>query len=88
MPCMRTTIRIQDELYRKVKVRAAESGRTLGEVIEDAVRSALLPRASGPSELPRLPTYGSGGTLPGVDISNNAALLDLMEEDLPLDARR
>ena len=85
---MRTTIRIQDDLYRKVKVRAAESGRTVGEVIEDAVRSALLPRASGSPELPRFPTYGSGGTLPGVDISNNAALLDLMEEDLPLDARR
>jgi hypothetical protein len=27
-----------------------------------------------------LPTYGSGGVLPGVDLDDTAALLDLMDE--------
>jgi hypothetical protein len=28
-----------------------------------------------------LPTFGGGRILPGVDLSNNAALRDLMDED-------
>jgi hypothetical protein len=27
----------------------------------------------------RLPTFNGGGTLPGVDLDNSAALLDIME---------
>ncbi|WP_250578262.1 ribbon-helix-helix protein, CopG family, partial [Mycobacterium tuberculosis] len=34
---MRTTIRIDDELYREVKAKAARSGRTVAAVLEDAV---------------------------------------------------
>jgi plasmid stability protein len=47
---MRTTIRIDDELYREVKARAARSGRTVAAVLEDAVRRGLAPserRAGG-----------------------------------------
>ena len=50
MPNMRTTIRIDDELYREVKARAARSGRTVAAVLEDAVRRGLAPaerRAGG-----------------------------------------
>jgi hypothetical protein len=85
---MRTTIRIQDDLYRRVKSRAAADGRTVGEFIEDAVRDALVPRRHVPTELPGLPVYGGGGVMPGVDLGSNAALRDLLDEDLPLDARR
>ncbi len=28
-----------------------------------------------------LPTYGAGGTFPGIDINNSAELLDIMEAD-------
>ncbi|MBO0866696.1 MAG: CopG family transcriptional regulator, partial [Mycobacterium sp.] len=38
---MRTTIRIDDELYRAVKAKAARSGRTVAAVLEDAVRRGL-----------------------------------------------
>ncbi|MEO7837544.1 MAG: ribbon-helix-helix protein, CopG family, partial [Acidimicrobiales bacterium] len=38
---MRTTIRIDDALYRQVKARSAAAGRTVASVIEDAVRRAL-----------------------------------------------
>lgn len=86
---MRTTIRIQDELYRRAKARAAESGRSVGGFIEDAVRDALEPRIERPPrELPEFPVYGGGGLMPGVDLSSYADLLDLLDEDVPLDARR
>lgn len=40
--CMDTTIRILDErAYGELKARAALSGRTLGEVVNEAIRSYL-----------------------------------------------
>ncbi|MGH3326730.1 MAG: ribbon-helix-helix domain-containing protein [Streptomycetales bacterium] len=84
----RTTIRIDDELLRKLKVRAAESGRTVGDLVEDAVRLALSTSGALTADLPTLPTYGGGGVLPGVDLASNAALRDAMEQGLPVDALR
>ena len=49
---MRTTIRIQDELYRRAKSRAAAGGRSVGEFIEDAIRDALDSRTTSPADLP------------------------------------
>lgn len=86
---MRTTITIDDELYRTVKQRATRSGRTIGEIIEDALRRALDERNSANIEpLAPLPTYGGTGVLPGVDLANNAALRDLMDTGEPVDALR
>jgi hypothetical protein len=34
---------------------------------------------SGPGQTPRLPVFGEGGLLPGVDLDNSAALLDAMD---------
>ncbi|MGH3685490.1 MAG: hypothetical protein ACRDRU_16705 [Pseudonocardiaceae bacterium] len=38
---MKTTIEIDDELFRRVKVRAAEQGSSLRSVFEDALRRVL-----------------------------------------------
>ena len=77
---MRTTIRLPDELLSAAKRRAIDTGRTLNEVIEDALRAALAQdeelAQTGPVELP---TFGSGGVLPGVDLDDTGSLLDLME---------
>ncbi len=40
---MRTTIRIDDEVYRRVKQVADRSDRTIGQVIEDAIQLAFRP---------------------------------------------
>lgn len=78
---MRTTLRIDDALLTTYKEIAAKSGKTLGEVIEEALRESLVRRREM-EERPqvRLTTVGGTGLLPGVDITDNAALLDLMEE--------
>jgi Arc/MetJ family transcription regulator len=85
---MRTTVRIDDALYRRVKARAAQTGRTTGEVIEDALRMVLRPPGRAEVELPPLPVFGGGGVLPGVDLASNAALRERMDEDTGIDALR
>jgi hypothetical protein len=88
MPNVRTTIRIDDGLYRRAKSHAAASGRSVGEFIEDAIRDALDARPREPAKLPDLPVHGGAGLMPGVDLSSYASLLDLMDEASSLDARR
>ena len=78
---MRTTIRLDDKLLSEAKRLAAESGRTLTSVIEDALRAALaLRKQPGAARRVKLKTHGSGGLQPGVDLNDSAALLELMEQ--------
>jgi hypothetical protein len=79
---MRTTIHIDDQLLRAAKKAAAETGRTFTALVEDALRQVLAARKR-PAPVPpfELPTLNLGGTMPGVDLDNSAALLDLMEQD-------
>jgi len=76
---MRTTIRLDDHLLAQAKQLAARTHRTLTAVIEDALREVLARRNQTRKKVVKLPTYGGSGTRPGVDISNSAALLDIME---------
>lgn len=85
---MRTTVRIDDDLYRRLKQRAVETGRTIGSLIEDAVRAALAPKPPSSEELEPLPTCGGSGVMPGVDITSNVAVRDAMDADESLDALR
>jgi hypothetical protein len=78
---MRTTVQLPDDLMKAAKRHAVDTGRTLTAVIEDALRGALArERAVGRPEPVDLPTFGSGGVLPGVDLDDSAALLNVMDE--------
>lgn len=81
---MRTTVNLHDGLLETVKLRAREQHRTLGEVVEDALRHYLLfvdrPVEAGPP----LPVFKGGtGMAPGIDPRSNASLYEAMyaEED-------
>ena len=74
---MRTTVRLDDALLTAAKRHALETGRTLTSLIEEGLRRVLAERPSAQGRR-RLPTYGSGGMLPGVDIDDSAALEDVM----------
>jgi hypothetical protein len=79
---MRTTVRLDDALLRQAKKLAAETGRSLTAVIEDALRETIN-RRSARNALPgkfRLPAFKGRGLRPGIDLDNSAELLDLMEE--------
>jgi Arc/MetJ family transcription regulator len=76
---MRTTIKIDDHLLADAKAQGAKSGRTLNEVVEDALRESLGRRDRAVREQQvELPTFSSD-IAPGVDLDDNSALLDLME---------
>jgi hypothetical protein len=77
---MRTTIRIDEELLKKAKIQAARRGTTITAIIEDALRESLSRQDnSQPREPVHLVTFMGKGLLPGVDLDDTAALLDLME---------
>ena len=77
---MRTTVRLHEPLLAEAKKYAAETGKTLTAVIEDALRETLARRKQGTkARRVRLPTLRGGKLQPGVDLDDNSALLDLME---------
>jgi hypothetical protein len=81
-------VTIEDSVFREAKAEAARTGRTLGGVIEDALRAAMHRPTVEDAELPPLPTYGGSGVREGVDLSSNAAIQDLLDEGVSLDALR
>ena len=77
---MRTTININDRLLSEAKKRAADTHRTLTAVIEDALRLALREKnRKADTGRIRIPTSGSGGVLPGINLDDSSSLLDRME---------
>jgi Arc/MetJ family transcription regulator len=85
---MRTTIRIDDALYREVKQRAAAAGRPVSAVLEDAVRSGLRGSERPARGRYRVRPSGSGGLRPGVDLDHGAELREVLDEESSLDALR
>ena len=78
--CMRTTIRIDDQLLKETKQLAAKTGKTLTAVIEDALRETLARQEEGQLRVPvKLPVVEGNGLQAGVDLDDSAALLELME---------
>ena len=77
---MRITIRLDDELRRDAQKEAAATGQTFSQFVAEALRENIARRhPESKRERITLPTFGGDGTLPGVDINNNAALLDFMD---------
>lgn len=88
---MRTTVILPDELYRQVKERARVDDVTFTSILETALRRELARRdrpSLGPVDVHLAPASGSGGVRPGVEIADNAALLEIMEEGLPIEKLR
>jgi hypothetical protein len=77
--CVRTTIRMDDQLFTELKKTAAAEGRTLASVIEDALRESLARRDSQVSTAPfRFPTFHGTGLAPGV---NPDDLFEVIDQD-------
>jgi len=78
---MRTTVRLDDALLQQAKREAVRRHETLTALIEQGLRLVLahsqLPRRRKRVTLPRC--KAGGGVLPGIDLNNSAAVLDLME---------
>ena len=78
---MRTTIRIKDDLLRRAKKRAAEEGRTLTSLIEDALALVVAKPKAKRRGLVELPvSRASGGVLPGIDLNRSSDLEEAMNQ--------
>lgn len=78
--CMRTTLNLKDQLMRDIKRRAAEEGRTLTAVVEEALREHLRRDAEHTSSSFRLHLVTvPGAPRAGVDLDDRDALYEVME---------
>ena len=86
---MRTTIRLDDGLLDQARAEARRRGETLTSLIEKGLRRELnSSKVAHPRPPVVLPAFDTGGVMPGVDLTNNASLLAILEEGLPLERLR
>ncbi len=77
--CMRTTIRINDDLLKRAKKRAADEGRTLTSLIEDGLVLILSKtKAEGRKRVDLPISKATGGVLPGVDLNRSSDIEEVM----------
>ncbi len=78
---MRTTVRLDENLLRDAKREAQKRGETLTALIKQGLRLVLAGSRPRPARARvKLPvSRAGGGTLPGVDLNDSAALLDRMD---------
>jgi hypothetical protein len=79
---MRTTVRLDDALLEQAKREASRRRATLTSLIEQGLRLVLAQSrtAREPRRRVVLPvSRAAGGVLPGIDLNDSAALLDVME---------
>jgi len=79
---MRTTVRLDETLFREVKKYAAETGRSLTVVIADALRETLARRQKTSKSSPvRLPTFGGSRLMPGINLDKTSELLGRLDDE-------
>jgi hypothetical protein len=80
---MRTTVRLDDALLDLARREGTRRGVTLTALITEGLR-LVLARASGPGSRRTKVTLPvsreGGGTRPGINLDDSAALLDAMDE--------
>jgi len=75
-------VNIDDELLAEAKIVAARGRRSLGTVIDDALRAMLSARGeTGARGRVVLPTDGGSGLQPGVDLEDKDALAELLGDN-------
>jgi hypothetical protein len=85
---MRTTVRLPDELLQRAKAAAARDGTTLTALIERGLRGVLEKPHAGPPAARILPRVSSKSGRMLVNTVKTSELLEIGEEDLPLEKRR
>jgi hypothetical protein len=76
---MRTTVRLDDELMKRARRRAAEEGRTLTSLIEEGLKLVIAaPKVVSRTKVELPVSRAGGGVLPGVDLDRSADLEEVM----------
>ncbi len=75
---MRTTFDLNDDVFRRLKRRAADDNTTLRAVVEAALRAYLSDKKPGRMLQKKLRS-AKGKLQPGIDLDDRAALHDIMD---------
>lgn len=75
---METTVNLEDRAFELSNLRARQTGRSLDEVISEAIVRAYAPEMQDLGQSGELPVDGEGGLAPGVNLDDHAALEDLL----------
>ena len=80
---MRTTLTLDDTLAKELKKRAAESGRSFKETVNEAIARGLMAAEGGGAEgRPyRLEPVSLGGVREGVSLDKALALAAALEDE-------
>ena len=78
---MRTTFIIDDDLMRRVKERAAQTGRTITSIVEEALTKEVAGDFIEKKSFSLRWNPVDGPPLPGVDLADRDALYETMEKD-------
>lgn len=73
----RTTINLDEGIYRRVIDLASRRGESMARTIESLLRAAL----ASDEPRPELPLHRDNGPRPGVDIADRHQLYDLMGDE-------
>jgi hypothetical protein len=76
---MRTTLDIDDAVLRQAKKIAAEEGKTLTRVVEEALRERIAPRPRGRKRFKLALLTKKGRLVPGTNLADRDALYERME---------
>ena len=84
----RTTVRLDEGLLELAKGEAQRRGETLTSLIEKGLRHELAAK-NGTRPKVELPVSRMrGGVAPGLDLTKTSAVLEFLDEGLPLEKRR
>jgi hypothetical protein len=77
------TVDIDDALLAEAERAAARTNRSLGAVVNDALRVSLRLQTGGDRGVRpvELPVSGSGGLRRGVDLGSRQAMAELLDDD-------
>jgi hypothetical protein len=79
---MRTTVELPDDLLLEAKRKALETGTTLREILERALRRELSPAGGRSVHRARRIRWvtSAGGLPPGLDLSDRSKMWDWMQK--------
>ena len=85
---MRTSLVLEDELYRRIKALAVERGCTVTAVVDEALRLALVDSMTPPVPV-FLPIASEiSWVRQGIDLDDARSLRDALDSEATLDALR
>ena len=86
---MRTTLVLDDAIYQRAKVAAAERGVTVTSVVEEALHLLLSQAQANNQHLGPMPVdVDMSWVRPGIDVNDTSALLDVMDAERDIDVLR